>query len=236
MRCKKSKERIIFHLYGELAESEKLELENHIKECSECSRDLEFTKKVFNVVDLSREEHVPEGNWESCWQQISARTEGKPEKKKSFIFTYKTVFAAAAMLFVFIMGVVIGKFWLPSLQKQPLMPEASVVSLDQSLKAHFEDLKPVLTEYANYSLSEGQEDTMTIERDVVETLLIQNYLLKRAMAQSNNPSMEQLLEDVDLILREISNLRQEDRPTLSLIKDTINQREILFKIEILKKL
>jgi len=41
---------------------------------------------------------------------------------------------------------------------------------------------------------------------------------------------------VDLILRDIANLRNGDKPTLSLIKDTINQRDILFKMEIYEKI
>ncbi len=104
------------------------------------------------------------------------------------------------------------------------------------MKEHFESLKPVLAEYANYSPAEERNGTITVDKEILEGLLIQNYLLKRAIASQKNPALQELLEDVDLILREVTNLRKGDKPTLSLIKDTINQRDILFKMEIFQKI
>jgi len=75
MRCKKFKEKIILNLYGELPEREKSELEKHIKECAECARDLEYTKKVFKAVEYSKKAKIPEANWERAWQGISSTVE-----------------------------------------------------------------------------------------------------------------------------------------------------------------
>jgi len=236
MRCKKYREKIILYLYDELIDIEKTEVEKHIEGCSDCADDLEFTKKVFKLVDVTKDEKVPEGNWETCWQRIDARTVPAPKKLKGFAFPYRTVFAAAAILIVFVIGIVIGKFWLPSRQKSQLPLEASAATIEPSLKNHFENLKPVLTEYANYTPSEREETTIIVDREVLESLLIQNYLLKKALENLDNPSMEQFLEDVELILREISNLEKEDRSTLSMIKETINQRDILFKMNVFQKI
>jgi hypothetical protein len=236
MKCKKSKEKIILYLYGELSETEKAELDDHLKECSECSHDLEYTKKVFKLVDSSKEEALPEANWERSWEAISSGVEPKPERRKRLFLFPAWAYASAALVLVFALGIIIGGLWIPSLQKAPLSAEGSPVSMDQPLKEHFEALKPVLTEYANYSPLEQNGPTVTIDKEILENLLLQNYLLRRAIAKSNNPSLEQFLEDIDLILREVTNLRNGDQPTLSLIKDTILQREILFKMEVFQNI
>jgi len=236
MRCKKFKEIIILDLYGELSEEEKSDLESHLQECAECSRDLEFTRKVFQAVEYSKKAEIPEANWNKAWQGISSAFEEKPKRQLSLLLFPKWAYAAAAMVFVFALGIIIGSLWFPGLQKGPLPQKAPLVSMDQSLRQHFESLKPVLVEYANYSPAEERNGTIPIDKDILESLLLQNYLLKRAMAKRNNSSLEELLDDVDLILRDIANLRNGDKPTLSLIKDTINQRDILFKMEIYEKI
>jgi len=236
MRCKKFKEKIILGLYGELPEKEKSELESHLQECAECSRDLEYTKKVFQAVEYSKKAETPEANWERAWEGISSTVEEKPKRQLSLLLFPKWAYAAVAMVFVFALGIIIGSLWFPTLQKGPLPQKAPLVSMDQSLQEHFESLKPVLAEYANYSPSEERNGTITIDIDVLKSLLLQNYLLKRAVASQKNPALQELLEDVDLILREVTNLRNGDKPTLSLIKDTINQRDILFKMEIFQKI
>lgn len=236
MKCKKSKEKIILYLYGELSEREKAELEDHLKECSECSHDLEYTKKVFKLVDSSKKEAIPEANWERSWKAISTGVGPKPERRKRLFLFPVWAYASAALVLVFALGIIIGGLWIPSLRKAPLSAEGSPVSMDQPLKEHFEALKPVLTEYANYSPSEQNGPTVTVDKEILENLLLQNYLLRRAIAKSNNSSLEQFLEDIDLILREVTNLRNGDQPTLTLIKDTILQREILFKMEVFQNI
>jgi hypothetical protein len=236
MRCKKFKEKIILNLYGELSEEEKSVLESHLQECAECSRDLEYTKKVFKAVEYSKKEKTPEANWERAWKGISSAVEEKPKRQLSLLLLPKWAYAAAALAFVFALGIIIGSLWFPPLQKGPLPQKASLISMDQSLQEHFESLKPVLTEYANYSPSDERNGIITIDEEILESLLLQNYLLKTAVSSQKNPALQELLEDVDLILREVTNLRNGDRPTLSLIKDTINQRDILFKMEIFQKI
>jgi len=236
MRCKKFREKIILNLYGELPEREKSELESHLQECAECSRDSEYTQEVFQAVEFSKKEKTPEANWGRAWQEISSTFKEKPKRQLRFLLFPKWAYAAAAMVFVFALGIIIGSLWLPSLQKSTVPQKAYLVSMDQSLQEHFESLKPVLTEYANYTPSEERDGTITVDKEILKGLLLQNYLLKRALASQKNPALQELLEDVDLILIEATNLRNGDKPTLSLIKNTINQRDILFNMEIFQKI
>lgn len=234
MKCKKYEEKIILHLYGELDEKEKAELENHINECPKCSRDFAYTREVFKALDKSKEK-IPEANWEKCWREIDAGAHKKPVLQKSSIFFPRWAYAAAALLLVFVLGAIIGRLlFFPGQQaqdEQGLSPS----SIQFTLHEYFEELKPVLVEYANFTSSEKGEETILMDREIARNLLIQNILLKSIVAKTD-PTLVQLLDDVDIVLKEISNLKKEDKQTPSFIKELIQEREILFKMEILQKI
>ena len=234
MKCKKYEEKIILHLYGELDEKDKEELENHVKECRECSRDFAYTKKVFKALDENKED-TPEANWEKCWREIDAPTHKKPRLQKSFFLFPRWAYAAAALLLVFVLGAIIGRFLFFPGQQAPDEQAFSPTSIQFTLQEYFEELKPVLVEYANFTSSERGEEIILMDKAIARNLLIQNILLKSIVAKTD-PALVQLLDDVDIVLKEISNLRKEDRKTPSLIKELIQEREILFKMEILQKI
>jgi len=234
MKCKKYEEKIILHLYGELDEKEKSELEKHINECPECSRDFAYTKKVFKALDKSKKE-IPEANWEKCWSEIDAGAQKKPVPQRNFFFFTRWAYAAAALLLVFVLGAIIGRFLFPPGQQAQNEQGLSAGSIQFALQEYFEELKPVLVEYANFTSSEKGEETILMDKEVARDLLIQNILLKSIVTKTD-PTLAQLLDDVDIVLKEISNLKKEDRQTPSLIKELIQEREILFKMEILQKI
>ncbi|NIO48165.1 MAG: hypothetical protein GTN73_01810 [Candidatus Aminicenantes bacterium] len=234
MKCKKYEEKIILHLYGELGEKEGAELENHINECPECSRDFAYTKKVFKALDKSKEE-IPEANWEKCWREIDAGAHKKSTLQKNFFLFPRWAYAGAALLLVFVLGAIIGRFlFFPGQRvsdEQALIPG----SIQFTLQEYFEELKPVLVEYANYTSAEKREETIFMDKEIARNLLIQNILLRSIVAKTD-PTLVQLLDDVDIVLKEISNLKKEDRQTPSLIRELIQEREILFKMEVLQKI
>jgi hypothetical protein len=58
MACKKYREKIVLHLYGELSDVEAKKFADHIAECGECADELEYTKKVFQVREKSARQRV----------------------------------------------------------------------------------------------------------------------------------------------------------------------------------
>jgi hypothetical protein len=232
MKCKKYEEKIILYLYGELDESDKAEVENHVKECPACLEDLEYTKKVFKLVDENKEE-IPEANWEKCWREIGTGTQVEPRRQKSFLLVPRWVYAAAALLVVFVLGALIGRHWLFSPQGSPLESGIPQGSMNLALNDYINELKPILIDYANYTSPEKGGETILIDEKIVRSLLIQNLLLKDLVAKSD-PSLAPFLEDLDIILKELSNMQKGDELTPSMIKELIHEREILFKMEIIQ--
>lgn len=232
MKCKKYEEKIVLYLYGELNESDKAEVENHLKECPVCLEDLEYTKKVFKLVDENKDE-IPEANWEKCWREIGTGTQVEPRRQKSFLLVPRWVYAAAVLLVVFVLGALIGRHWLFSPQESPLESGISQGSMNLALNEYINELKPILIEYANYTSPEKGEETILIDEKILRSLLIQNLLLKDLVAKSD-PSLAPFLEDLDIILKELSNMQKGDELTPSMIKELIHEREILFKMEIIQ--
>ena len=250
MKCKKCKEDIVLLLYGELTDKDKSEVMEHIKGCPECAKEWESTKGVFAVLDETKEESAPEADWERCWGAIQTDiAEGERgeksrskirERERRFFMRPGWIYAAASVVVIFILGVFIGRFWMTS----DVQTAAGVYGakapgsseyIKQSLHEHFETLKPMLVSYANYSAEENGREMMTLDKEIVKNLLIQNYLLKKLVIESD-PSAAELLDDLDLVLREIKNMPRDDTWATSQVKELIQERDILFKMDILKTL
>lgn len=245
MKCKKCKEDIVLFLYGELADKGKDEMMEHIKECPACAEEWESTKAVFALVDETKEESAPEADWERCWSAIQTemnkRMRGerrkKTERERRFFIRSGWIYATASVLAIFVLGVLIGRFWLTSdtqIAAAPWIQDmGSSEYIKQSLNDHFETLKPLLVSYANYSAEENGREAITLDKEIVKNLLIQNYLLKKLVIRSD-PSAADLLDDLDLVLREIKNMPSDDTWAPSQVKELIHERDILFKMDILK--
>lgn len=230
MACKKYKKKIVLYLYNELNEEETKRLMEHIKECEECAEDLAYTEKVFRVLDETKTTEIPEAQWEKCWNTINTGIKKRKHKQKIFLPFPKWAYAAAALIIVFVVGLYIGRIAFLPIQSSRTPLEGTQSALDPSIQEHLESLKPILVEYANYTGSE-ENGTITIDKGIVRSLIIQNILLKRMIAEKN-PSVKQLLEDVDIVLREIANQEGDDTDTLAMIKELIQERGILYEIEV----
>ncbi len=232
MACKKYREKTVLYLYGELNEEDVKKLMEHVKGCAECAEDLAYTEKVFYVLDETKTERVPDARWEKCWNRINTEIRTQQSKQRSFFSFPRWAYATAALIIVFVVGLYIGRIAFLPRQSTMAPLEGTQSAFDPSIQEHLESLKPLLVEYANYTGSE-ENGTITIDKDLVRSLIIQNILLKRMVAEKN-PSVKQLLEDIDLVLREIANQEGDDSDTLAMIKELIKERGILYEIEVSK--
>ena len=103
------------------------------------------------------------------------------------------------------------------------------------LANHLESIKPILIEYANFTPDRSEDRSVLIDEKLVKGLLIQNILLKKILEDAH-PELQPFLDDLDLVLKEISNVDPKDKNRFLMIKDLIHEREILFKTEVLEKI
>jgi len=239
MDCKKATNLITLSLYGELDEKDRAVLDRHVRECRACAAEMEYTKKVFKLLDEHKPALAAEPDWERSWQKIQSGISRTPAKNKAPLFPrWRWVYAGSAIAAVLILGIVIGKYWFAPSQKPVQIASpmtASPVSLQPALSSHLDDIKPVLLEYAHYTAGDQGTKKIVIDEKIVRGLLLQNLLLKRILAEKD-PAAAELLDDLDLVLKEIANQPSQSEQAPSQIKDLIDQRGILFKMEVLKTL
>jgi hypothetical protein len=133
------------------------------------------------------------------------------------------------------LGFLAGRLWFPAQNGTVLQAETSQQYFEHTLRQYFSDLKPVLVEYSNYSPANKESNSVLMDKKVAQNLIIQNILLRKLVAEKY-PSASELLEDIDLILKEIANLNEKDEQTPSMIKELIHEKEVLFKMEVLQKI
>ena len=239
MKCSKAKEQIILHLYGELSDAEQRKLEQHTRECSACTEDLAYTRDVLDMIDKADTAEVPEAAWEKCWGEITSGARVQPAPRTGWALFPRWAPVAAGVVLIFAVGLFIGRFW-PSSQPPSAADAAAGTAQGPefaqfTLKDHFDNLKPLLAEYANRPAGNIADDRVLVDRRLIQSLLVQNYMLMRLVAQ-NDPEAADLLEDIDLVLREIKNMESGDPEAPGMIQRLILSREILFKINVLQKL
>lgn len=237
MGCKKYRNQIFLLLYDELQEKEKAGLEEHLRTCQNCARELSSTREAFGLLDKSKQASFPEPRWDKTWRIIKENIERKPEKRSGWAFSPRWAFAAAAVLMVFVLGILVGRRIFtpqPEIGVEQVSLGLQPVSYQTALKAHFEELEPLLIDIANSQTSEVGTDTVLVEKDLIRGLLIQNMLLKKVIA-GRDPATAQILDDLDIFLTEVANLKSDDRQTPALLKDFIQERGVLFKMKVLQK-
>jgi hypothetical protein len=239
MKCKTARNLIILDFYRELKDPDKAQLDDHIRKCPSCREELGLAQETFAMLDKNEPSESPSTDWDRAWAGINAAISKKqPRSRWPFAPRRRWALAGASLALVLIAGILIGKYWFAPL------PEAGSVSAPESLEtasirpalsSHLNDLKPILLDYVHEPPANGTARKILLDEQILRGLLLQNILLKRALA-GKDPAASELLDDLDLILKEIANHLEQKEEIPSEIRDFIEQRGILFKMEIFKKL
>lgn len=229
MKCEECKNLITVSVYGKLTSSEKNQLEDHLRECSECNRIYEKSENLSSLFE--DKEEIPLPDKEKSWGIISAKAVQKKVGRMIFFPYKKLAFAASALVIVFLLGFFIGKrVFFPG--PGQTSPESIAWQSDESPIQRFtEGLEPILINFMNRTDARKQEEMSDIEKLVIKDMLIQTKLLKHLVSQRDDPRLLQLLEDIEFILVGISNLRPQDQESAAQLTRLIRENEIKFKLK-----
>lgn len=237
MTCRRFKKEMLMDIYGELRDKKRRRLDAHLSRCPSCREELEMTREVLGSLDQPRPEAVPEADWERSWRTIEAG-QGPSRRAPRFLAAVpRWAYASLAVAALFILGLAVGRYWLPSRPVGPItarMKTLSPAAVQTLLAAYREDVTPVLLDYANDGSAQDRQAARLSDRRIAASLLVQNMLLKRALAQKD-PALADLFDDLGMILTEISNLKSHDTATPASLRDVINQRQVLPRVRRLEK-
>ncbi len=217
-----------------LPEAGRLELEAHINECTVCARTFSRIKETYSFIRTSAGE-VPPTDWDTSWRIIRKRVLEKKTAGKQWLPGLRWGPLLAGSMLIFLVGIFVGKFVLFSPHPAAVTDSQINRQLQTALRDHIENIKPVIIQYANYTGSADREQglSMDIDREIASKFLVKNRLLQGRMGRDKNRHMSQLLEELDMILTEISNLTAGEPENLLLIKELIKIKGILLKMEVL---
>jgi len=241
MKCKHARQALVLDYYGELSPAEKTNLESHLRSCRACAAEREEILRVFALLEANPPVSVPVPDAERVWGVVESRLAPakSPQRQRAWAAPQWSL-AGAALVMVLVAGIFIGRsIFSPQVPTDVSSAAAKTprpaAGLKPALADHLENLKPLLLEYANYSLKTASDRTVVIDENLLRALMLENILLRKALAKSD-PAAADLLDDCDLILKEISNRNHPTAASPDAIRDLIRDRDVLFKMEIIKKI
>jgi hypothetical protein len=241
MSCKIAREKDLLAFYGELDEAGRAALEAHLRSCRECAADADETRRVLALYDAHKAADVPEPDWEKAWAGVRAAVrEVGPRRRPAASSGRRWALAGASLALVLALGIAIGRFGLgprPA-RLEPLTAAALAgdggFSTGPALRSHLEEIRPVILEVANAANGPAGEGRVLVAEKDLRGFLLQNLLLKRALRQKD-PAAAELLDDLDVVLRQLANAGPDDAAARTAARALIRDRGVVFKLDILKK-
>jgi hypothetical protein len=271
INCKDFKEIVVDALYNydELSKTDKRLFRAHLTSCPACAGEYEEIAEVLALMDQRQKPEMGEEFWDSYYPRLLEKIK-KQEKVpliKSFsggsrgaVFSKRAPLAAGgkmrrwmlypvAALLLVVIGIIIGRYlYLPSVPGEGEKLISSTLSSERKISPvvaeHFETLRPMLIDCANYNAQENGsgEDFVLIDKKTLKQLVLQNLLLKRIAARGNDVVLTRLLEELELILLELSNAEPGGSnsdiagdETIGRIRDILKENDTLFKMKVYNK-
>jgi hypothetical protein len=270
INCKNFNEIVVDALYNydELSEQDKRLFHAHLTTCPACAGEYEEMAGVLALMDQRQKPEMGEEYWDSYYPRLLEKIKESEEKEKNkvknkiwlwlkkwwenFRFDIQrlrwVLYPAAALLLV-VLGIAIGRYvYLPSVpgEGEELISSAlsSQRKISPVLAEHFENLRPMLIDCANYNAREAGsgEDFVLIDKKTLKELALQNLLLKRIAARGNDVVLTRLLEELELILLELSNAEPAEsnsdiagNETIGHVRDILKKNDTLFKMKVYNK-
>lgn len=233
MKCKHIEKIAILYLYDDLSPEKKLELEKHLKFCQSCAKQVEERRMLLKTISLG-EKRASDPRWDHYWRQINLQMDRVDTKSWTARPSLKWSFTLAGFAFFLILGFLLGRLIFTDSQMQLREFAVNGKYPSQSVLVHyFEDMKPLILDLCNASLTNGDRQDL-IEKEVIESMLIQTRLLQHRFSQ-RDPYVAGLLTDIEMILTEVSNRVPGDRNMARSVRELIKERGIPIKIDLFEQ-
>lgn len=255
--CWYFKELMVDALYHELSQSDKKSFQAHLKACSSCAVEYEEMAAVLNVMDQRQQPEMSESYWDTYLPRLRERMAAEVKTpgqrllagewlkrwRDRFHFDLRWILYPAAAMLLVALGIGIGRFlYLPAGKSlmERIGEVTPVAKVNPAVSEHFENLRPILIDYANYTAKEnggGTGEMVRVDKTTLKKLVLQNYLLKQMVNRSNDAALKQLLEELELVLLELSNAEADGKKTDRLqtirsVQTILNKNDVLFKMKV----
>ena len=242
--------------YGELKDRQLQDFNKHLSGCNNCSVQYKEFTTTLNIMSKRKRPEMKDEFWDNYWDNLSEKAfvdkptfQEKARNSLSLLFVDHRKFAfPTAALVLILFGLLMGKILFSPDKTHIIQQNKKTFSnnLNRSgnknsqyfmtVNNHMDNLKPIFTEYSNYQASnENDAEFLSIKKELLKKLLLQNYLLKRMADKKNDPQLKTLIEDLQLILMEIINSGGTGNEKIDSVKHMLDSNDVIFKMNMLKK-
>lgn len=222
MNCSDFKNLIVVGIYGKLTGPEKDAFDEHRRRCPACAG-LYRTTSGFDGIFEDKTD-VPLPDWDASWRVISDEV----FRKKRFVFPLvprmRFAVTAAAVVAVFVIGLLSGRQLLDR-----AVPDATQTQV-MPIQHFAENLEPLLVNFTNRSEEQAADSYTKVERRILADMLAQARLLKYLAESRGDDSQVKLLEDLEFVLVDITNLRPGDSDSAEQLRRAIKEKELKYRL------
>jgi hypothetical protein len=235
MTCKNAQNQIILFLYDELEEREKKRLMRHIESCASCQESFEEISRFFESLGGGKETEWA-GRRDDCWRHIIERVGNEKPKNRFSLPALKWRFAFGGFALFLILGIFIGRFLFFDSGFPVKEISTNGGTQDRAvLNQYLEDMKPLMLDLSNTSISGYQNGKIPGEKEIIRSMLAQTRLLRSRLSNQNDPYLNSLLVDIELILMEVDNTVPGDRVMMKSVQEMIHNKDIPIKIDLFQQ-
>lgn len=227
VNCEEARNLITIGIYGRLTGDEEERLARHLETCRLCSAAYEKTRAYINV--LEEDSEVPAPDWDKSWEMIRRRARRRERGLSVFLPYRKIAMAGAALAAVFVLGFFLGRHLLAPHPPESLDPSyanyRSVAVADYS-----ERVDMLLVNFLNRSDGGVPEGFRALEREVISDMLAETRLLRLLAERRGDRPRYDVLEDVEMVLIDLSNLEPEDEDSADRVDRVIRDKDLRLQL------
>ena len=235
-RCKSMRRPFVDALYHECTDNQQRSLDRHLARCPECRTEFENLATTLNMMDQRERPEPSESFWQGYWDRLRERWEQEPVVRPRRIhpvigWSWKLGLSAALVL----LGITIGRNTGTGSRggMPPATSDARFVSLEQRTHYYFQKSKVLLLGLVNVDSDTEEETAVNLPRQqaVSQQLIQEAGFLRTAWDSPADQQMLALIQDLEMILRQIANLESEtDFEGIELLKTGVDRKSIFLKI------
>ena len=175
---------------------------------------------------------APEPDWEKSWRIIKAHSCVGRKRVSAGTPPRKWLLAGAAAALVFLFGIYLGQRLVHRTRDVSEILMTGGHSEDRApLRSYAETLELLLIDFENRDFASGNEELAALEQEVIMNMLVQTRLLQYILSQrEKDTALYTLLDDLELVLISMSNLRPEDTGGADQLTQFIRDRRLQFRL------
>jgi hypothetical protein len=249
MNCKQCQDKIVEALYEELTEDTKTEFNAHLVSCKDCSAQYEKMQDTVNIMNKREGVNLNEIDWELHWKSIQSKINSEQDKikpaplKEKFLLHPSHIPSWAygiAAVFLIVVGIFIGRtvwFSNPNASKvivqNPVVSPNAVDSVTTQVLEYLGRSKSLLLGVVNANDNGYSEVTFSKQQKISRQLIQRASYLKTALDKPDQQQLKQLIGDLEIILMQLANIEVKPGiPAVEMVKRGVDQKSILFKINV----